>query len=86
MTLSRTVPPNRNASWNTIARWPSVSATEPSLDETWLTVVAAVRPALARLEALLIEPQGAVLDAGLAMDREHVGQLRELLWRASPVS
>lgn len=27
-------------------------ATEPALDETWLTVVAAVRPALARLEAL----------------------------------
>lgn len=29
-----------------------VGATEPSLDETWLTVVAAVRPTLARLEAL----------------------------------
>ena len=33
-TLSRTVPPNRNASWNTIARSPGTSETEPVVGRT----------------------------------------------------
>ena len=65
-TLSRTVPPNRNASWNTIVRAPSASATvpcegrtSPAISSTMVVFPDPVAPTKAVTDPALILTSGA---------------------------